>query len=56
MTHQQCMMGADRVNVCAAVQVDADGDRLVSHSEFMELVKRDDFSENEEWEVRGHPR
>lgn len=42
-------------DVCVAVQVDANKDRLVSLSEFMESVKSERFSENEEWEVRGQP-
>lgn len=37
---------------CVAVQVDTNKDRLISLGEFMESVKSDKFSENEEWEVR----
>lgn len=37
---------------CVGVQVDTDGDRLVSLSEFMAATQRDEFLEKDEWHVR----
>lgn len=34
------------------MQVDTDGDRLVSLSEFMAATQRDEFLEKDEWHVR----